>query len=119
MSVECESLPLFPVTVSVCVPTFANRPTLIVRVEAPPEFTGFGLKLALVLAGRPLMLRLTELDPPMAVSVIVSWPEDPRDIVRLDGEAEMEKSGAGAGTDTEKVVACVRLGLLSPVMVFV
>jgi hypothetical protein len=82
---------------------------LIAKVEEEPVVAGLGLKLALVLAGKPLTLRVIELDAPMAVRVIVSWPVDPRETARVVGEAEMEKSGGGgADTVTEKVVECVR-----------
>jgi hypothetical protein len=115
-------LPLFPVTVNWEGPFGAVRFTLIVKVEEPGAVAVLELKVALVLGGRPLMLRLTELDAPMAASVIVSMPVDPRDIVRVAGEAEMVKSaaggGGGAGTVTEKVVECVRAPLV-PVMVYV
>ena len=90
-------------------------PTLIVKVELPVD-AGFGLKVARVSNGRPLMLSVTELDPPLRVRVIVSLAENPRRIVKLVGDAEMVKSGVG--TETEKVVECVRFPLF-PVMVCV
>ena len=65
---ECEKLPLLPVMVKVCVPVDAFRFTEIVRVELPDAVTGLELKLAMVLGGNPLTLRLTELVPPLAPS---------------------------------------------------
>ena len=110
--VECVYVPFLPVTVKLYVPFVANRATRIDKVEEPVAVAGFGLKLALVLAGRPLRLRLTELDPPLAVSLIVSLPIVPRVIVTLGDEAEMVKSRAGDGTETEKFVEWVRFPLV-------
>ena len=59
--------PLEPVIIKVKVPTGAEGPGLIVSVELPEVVevvTGLGLKLALVLDGSPLTLRVTELDIP-------------------------------------------------------
>ena len=82
------------------------------KVEEPVAVAGLGEKLALTLDGRPLMLKVTELDPPTDARLIVSAPVDPREIVRLGNEAEMVKSGGGGGggadTMTEKAVECVR-----------
>jgi len=108
-------LPLFPVTVNVEVPFGANRFTLSDKVEEPVAVAGFGVKLAFTLDGRPLRLKVTELDPPTDVRLIVSAPVSPREIVRPGDEAEMLKSGdgGGGGADavTEKAVECVRLPL--------
>ena len=74
----------------------ALRLALIVRVElAPPvvAVTGFGLKLALVLEGKPLTLRLTELEVFVAVTVTVVDPFDPRLTVSEVGDSERLKSG--------------------------
>ncbi len=61
--VECVKLPFEPVIVSIFdVTVLAFRFTEIFRVELPEVVTGLGLKLALVLAGNPLTLKLTELD---------------------------------------------------------
>ncbi len=60
--VECVKLPFEPLIVSVDVPMLAFGFTEIVRVQLPGAVTGLGLKLALVLRGNPLTLRLTELD---------------------------------------------------------
>ncbi len=61
--VECEKLPLSPVTVKVYVPGGALWFTEIVRLELPGVVvTGLGLKVALVLGGNPLTLRVTELE---------------------------------------------------------
>ena len=73
------------------------------------------MKLVFTLDGRPLRLKVTELDPPTDVRLIVSAPVNPREIVRPGDEAEMLKSGDGGGggadTVTEKAVECVRLPL--------
>jgi hypothetical protein len=88
---------------------------LSVKVEEPVAVAGLGVKLALTLDGSPLMLKLTELEPPTDVRLIVSAPVDPRETVRPGDEAEMLKSGdgggGGAGMITEKAAECARLPL--------
>ena len=64
---------------------------MIVKVEEPVAVAGLGLKLALTRDGRPLTLKLTELDPAADVSVIVSLPVDPCNIVKFGDEAEILK----------------------------
>ena len=99
-------LPLLPVTVSARVPVLALRFTEILRVEVPGAVTGLALKLALVLAGKPLTLRLTELDPPSEPSETKELPVKPRLTVTGD-PAEIVKSGLGGGgaeTTTVRVV---------------
>ena len=101
-------LPLLPVIVS-CLPVtvLAFRLTEILSVEVPGAVTGLVLKLPLVLGGKPLTLRLTELDPPTAVSVMVELPVEPRLMVSDVGDAEIVKSGLGGGgaeTTTVRVV---------------
>ena len=100
-------LPLLPEIASVYVPVVAFRLTEILRVEVPRAVTGLVLKLALVLGGKPLTLKLTELDPPTAVSVMAELPVEPRLTVSDVGDAEIVKSGDGGGgaeTTTVRVV---------------
>src|SRR6266542_4530202 len=62
---------------------------------APPvvAVTGFELKLALVRWGNPLTLRLTELEPLIAVTVTVVVPFELRRTVCEVGDSERLKSG--------------------------
>jgi hypothetical protein len=89
----CEFAPLLPVTVRVEVPVGALRLGLIVSVEVPGDGTGFVPKLALVLCGKPLTLRLTELEPLTAPTVTVVDPLEPRLTVSELEEVERLKSG--------------------------
>ncbi len=66
--------------------------------------TGFGVKDALVLDGKPEMLRLTEPLPPTPVSVTVTLPLEPRFTVSDDPDREIVKS---AGTFSVTVAVCV------------
>ena len=85
---------MLPVIVSGYVPVAALRLTVIFSVEFAVAVTGFGVKLALVRGGKPLTLRLTELEPFTAVTVTVVEPFAPRCTVsELDG-GERAKSGA-------------------------
>jgi hypothetical protein len=98
---------LLPVIVGVYVPVLAFRLTeiLSVELELPVTVTGLGLKLPLVLGGRLLTLKLTELDPPSAVSETVELPVEPR--LTITGAAKIVKSGDGGGgaeTTTVRVV---------------
>jgi len=66
---------------------------LIVSVEVALAVIGFGLKLAVVPLGRPLMLRVTELEPLIAVALTtVVALEPPRVTERELGETERPKS---------------------------
>ena len=100
--VECEKLLFLPVIVNGYVPVRALQFTEMVSFEVPGAVAGFRLKLALVLCGNPLTLRLTELEPPLALSETVEAPFEPRFAVIDD--AEMPKSTAGAETTTVRVV---------------
>ena len=100
--VECEELLFLPVIVNGYVPVRALQFTEMVSFELPGAVAGFRLKLALVLCGNPLTLRLTELEPPLALSETVEAPFEPRFAVIDD--AEMPKSTAGAETTTVRVV---------------
>jgi hypothetical protein len=105
------------VIVTVDFPVLAFRFAEIVRVEVPEAVAGLALKLALVLDGKPLTLRLTELDPPTAVSEMVELPLEPRLTVSDVGDAEMLKSGAGAKTTTVRVVECLRTPLVPLIVI--
>jgi len=95
---------LAPLIVNVDVPVLACLLTEMVSVELPLVLTGLTLKVALVLLGSPLTLRLTELEPFSAVSEIVDLPLCPRLIVRDVGDAEILKSGVAAATVIVKPV---------------
>ena len=87
-------------------------------VDAVPV-AGFGLKLAVAPVGSPLALRLTlPVKPPVRVMLIVYVVLAPAEMDREVGEAESEKSAAGAGAVTTSVtdVAWLRLPL-TPVIV--
>jgi hypothetical protein len=70
---ECEKLALVPTILKVKLPVLDDGLGLIVSVEVAEVVVveiGLGLKLALILEGSPLTLRVTELDtPPTALSV--------------------------------------------------
>jgi hypothetical protein len=100
---EWVNVPLLPVIVSVRVPVLAFRFTEIVSVEVPGAVIGLVLKLALVLGGKPLTLRLTELDPPTVPSETTELPFEPR-LTVSDGDAEILKFGVGDETTTVRVV---------------
>ena len=66
------TLPLVPLIVKVYVPVGAFLLGRTVSVEFPPPVTEIGLKLALVLAGSPVTLRLTvPLKPDRGVTATV------------------------------------------------
>jgi hypothetical protein len=89
----CDTEPLLPVIVGVNTPCGAVRLALIVSVEVALAVIGFGLKLAVVPLGRPLMLRVTELEPLIAVALTtVVALEPPRVTERELGETERLKS---------------------------
>ena len=94
-------------------PLAAGRFTLIVSVDAPEAITGFGPKLALVFAGSPEMLSVTELLFPTAATRTVRLPLDPRVTVSDELDRESVKFPAGATTVTVNVALWVRL-LLPP-----
>ena len=99
---------MLPVIISgLPVTVVAFRFTEILRVGVPGAVTGLALKLPLVLGGKPLTLRLTELDPPSMPSVTKELPVEPRLTVSDVGDAEIVKSGFGGGggeTTTVRVV---------------
>jgi len=100
--------------VSVRFPTPALLPTVTVRVEVPEPVTEDGLKFAETRPPSPLTLRLTvPANPFTPVIVTVYCPEVFRLTVRVDGDAEMVKSGTGAAFTTRvTVVECTRLPLV-------
>jgi len=80
-----------------------------VDVAVPPEVsvTEVGLSVAVTPVGAPETERLTVPVKPLSeVTVIVEVPEPPCTIVRVVGEADMEKSG-GVVTVRLMVVVCV------------
>ena len=96
--VECDIDPLVPVTVTVNVPSGAFLPAVKVSVDVPvpPEesVTVTGLKVAVVLFGRPVAESVTApLNPFSDVSVMVVLAEDRCRTITEDGEALMLKSG--------------------------
>lgn len=95
---------LAPVIFNVYSPVLALRLVERVRVELPEVLTGLGLKLALVLGGNPLTLRVTELEVFTAPSDTVELTLEPRFTVIDDGDAEIVKSAGGAETTTVRVV---------------
>jgi len=118
--VEWLKLPLVPVMVSVRFPTLALLPTFTVSVEVPEPVTEVGLKLALTRDPNPLTLRFTvPANPFTAVMVTVYWPEEFLLTVRVDGDAEIVKSGTGAGFTTRVTVVECTSEPLVPVMVTV
>lgn len=104
--------------VSVRFPVVALLPTFTVRVEVPEPLTDVGFKFAVTREPCPVTLRLTvPANPFCPVMVIVEVPDEPRAMVKVDGDAEMVKSGLGGGLTTSvTVVECVRLPLV-PVIV--
>lgn len=104
IAVDWVRLDDFPVTVTVEVPRVAFPATLKVRML---EFVvGFGEKDAVTPLGRGDTDSVTlPLKPPVGVSEIVLVAEAPCLMVRLGGEAESEKPGAGFTTRTKESVA--------------
>src|SRR5215469_4215448 len=99
----CVTDPLLPVIVGVNIPCGAVRLALIVNVEVAVAVIGFGLKLAVVPLGRPAMLRVTELEPLIAVPLIIAATlEPPRVTERELGETESAKSGVEPPPPTVK-----------------
>jgi hypothetical protein len=86
-------------------------PTVRVRVELLPELIGFGLKAAVVPAGRPLALRVTLWATPLVMAVeMVEVALPPWGALTLLGLALIEKSdGGGALTVRLTVVVWVAL----------
>ena len=76
--------------------------------------TGLVPKMALTPLGRPLMLRLTELEPLRAATVTVVDPFEPRFTVSEVGASEMLKSGGLLDAPTVKdAIAVLQLKLNS------
>ena len=88
----------------------ARRFAPIVSVELPGVVTGFGLKVALVLDGRPEVLRIIELLPPTPLRLTVTVLLEPRPTVRDEDDNVIPKSGDTLTTLTVTVVLCVPLG---------
>lgn len=76
----------------------------MVRVELVP-LAGFGLKLPLAVAGSPLTLKLTPAEnPPVRVIATLYEVPAPCVTVRLEGEAESEKSAGEVTTNVTAVL---------------
>lgn len=107
MVVLCDSAPDVPVMVTVNVPTFARLPTVSVRVLE--DVAGFGLNDADTLPGKPEADNLTlPVKPFGGAMVMVDLPFVPREMLRVEGEAERLKSGPEVSV-REIVVVPVRL----------
>jgi hypothetical protein len=66
---------------------------LIVSIEVAPAVIVFGLKLAVVPLGRPLMLRVSELEPLIAVVLTTVVALEPPRVTKTElGETERPKS---------------------------
>ena len=104
--------------VTVAVPTVAVL--LAVKVTTLVEVVGLVPNAAVTPEGNPEAAKVTlPVTPPEGVSVIVLVPVVPCFTVKLEGEAESEKSGvATAFTVSETVVVCVSVPDV-PVMVTV
>jgi hypothetical protein len=103
----CVKLPDVPVIVTATVPVVAVP--LAVRVSVLEAVAGFGLNEALTPLGRPDADKLTlPLKPFCGVIVTVLVPLDPCMMLRLPGNAERAKFGAGV-TVREIVVGFARI----------
>ena len=92
--------------------------TLIVSVEEPAPDTVVGLRDAETCKGIPPMLNDTApVNPWSADTVMVSWPEPPREIVRVAADALRAKSPAAVTTNVT-FAECVSDAVL-PVIVSV
>jgi hypothetical protein len=111
-------VPEVPVIVTVVVPTVAVL--LAVKVTTLVEVVGLVPNVAVTPEGNPEADKVTlPVKPPEGVSVMVLVPLVPCLTVKLEGEAESEKSGvATAFTVSETVVVCVSVPDV-PVMVTV
>ena len=84
---------------------------LIVSVEVPVPVTAVGLKLALVLCGKPLTVRFTVLGPLTAVTVTGVGLFEPR-LTVSEGAAERTKSGVlGDPPAVKEAIAVLQLKL--------
>ena len=104
--VVCVSVPEVPVIVTAAVPTAAVE--LARNVTRLVDVVGFVPKVAVTPAGRPEVDRLTlPVKPPEGATVIVLFALLPWVTLRLAGEAESEKFGAGApaGGNTQLLTA--------------
>lgn len=89
-------------------PVVALLFTVTVRVEVPEPVTEVGLKVPVTRDGNPVTLRLTApANPFFPVIVTVYVPDAPRATLRLVGETEIVKSGAGALEVTVRLIVVV------------
>jgi hypothetical protein len=93
--------PFVPVTVTTYVPAETAVETVIVSVdEADPSgatMSEDGSRPALKPVGADTASETVSSNPLSDATVVVELPEDPAEIVKADGEAEMEKSGVVIG----------------------
>jgi hypothetical protein len=108
----CDNAPLVPVTRTVWLPEVL---TLTVRVAVPEVVMLVGLMVAVRPADGARPSDTTPVKPLTAAMVMVDVAEEPVGIERLDGLAEMVKSGCGGPlTVTESCTAC-DVAVLCPV----
>jgi len=107
--VECDTVPLVPVIVSVNVPRCEFRATVTLRTDEPEPATLAGANDDVPFLGTPLTLSATEPVKPLSEPTVTVYVVDPpRPIVCEAGAAEMLKSGgAGVVTVSVTVVVCV------------
>jgi hypothetical protein len=116
---DTGTLPVFealvPMIDSVYVPRGVEEAGRIVSVDPPPPFTDAGENVHDVFDGQPSTLKATvSLNPPDAVTVTAYVPDLPRLMLRLDGDAAIEKSGTGAAfTFSVTIVDCTGVPELS------
>jgi len=106
--VECEVVPLVPVTVMVRVPVVARLLTRMFRVDEPVPVIDDGLKVVVTRLPCPEADNATgELNPPVTVLVMATLPEAPRRTVIIVGAALMENPAVVLVTVSDTVVVCV------------
>ncbi len=106
--VECEVVPLVPVTVMVRVPVVARRLTVMVNVEDPAPVIEPGLKLVVTRLPCPDAEReIAELNPPDTPVLMVTLPDVPRRTDIAVGLALIENPALVLVTVSETVVVWV------------
>ena len=108
--VECDVVPLVPVTVMVRVPVVARRLTVMVMVDDPFPVIGVELKPTVTLLPCPEADSETgKLKPPLTVLVILTWPDVLRLTVIDVGDALIENPAEVLVTVSITVVVCTVL----------
>jgi len=107
--VECDTVPLVPVIVSVNVPRCEFRATVTLRTEDPEPATLAGANEDVAFLGSPVTLSATEPVKPFSEpTVTVYVVEPPRPMVLEGGVTEtLNSGGAGVVTVSVTVVECV------------